>query len=173
MLRNTMTAEHSSDSAFPARRINLEGPEADPRGYFARVRLHVEDLQALRTSKDRRAGRNVLDRLVRMRFLRVGERCLCTHAARLPQHAARFDGWVHAHHEELTALLDTLFTPDQRRALLDTAERYQTCIATKDIEGAPSFEELRVVQDWLFQPLERGFRQRFGDWAPAPHDAGA
>lgn len=163
MLRNTMTAKHSPNSAFPARRIRLESSLGDPHGYFARVRAHIEDLQMLQTGKERRVGRNLLDRLVRMRFLRVDGQCLCTHAARLPQHASRFDGWVHAHHEELMALLDPLFTLDQRRTLLDVAERYQTCIATKNTKGAPTFEEIRVVQDWLFQPLELGFRQRFGD----------
>lgn len=171
-VEQTMTSE-SAGSSFPARRITLEVHEADPHGYCARVRMHIEDLQALLTSKDRRSGRNVLDRLVRMRFLCVGGSCLCTPDARLPQHAARFDGWVHAHHKELTALLDSLFTLDQRRALLDTAERYQTCLESKDIEGAPSFEELRIVQDWLFQPLEREFRSRFTGKTSVPHDSGA
>lgn len=93
---------------------------------------------------------------------------MCTPEARFPKYAARYDGWVHSHHVELTALLDSFFSLEQRRKLFDSAERYQTYIETKDLEGAPTFEELRIVQDWLFQSLDRRLRQRFDDWGPRP-----
>jgi hypothetical protein len=146
---------------LPMRQINLDTPATDPQGYYTRVQLHIADLQRLNASRDRRTRRALLDRLVRIRFLHVEGHCLCTRDARRLCNAHRFDGWVHAHHVELTSQVDAVFSLHQKRTLFTVAERYQTDIALQTARNAPAFEELRLVQDWLFQALAPEFHKRF------------
>jgi len=126
--------------------------------HYERVMLHVEDLRALQACKGRRASRDLLDRLVRVRFIGVNGQCLCTEHARLLVNQARYDGWVHTHHTDLGNLVDTLITPVQRARLIDVAERYQTSIAIKRSATDATFEELRLLQDWLAAPRGRTSR---------------
>lgn len=149
-----------------ARRIALEGPGGrDPYNHFARVRLHLEDIQQLHHQRDRRARRNVIDRLFCTRLVSLNGVCWCTPEARRAAAPHRFDAWVHAHHPELNDVVGALFDPDQRLVLIDAAERYQSDAETGALPGAPPVEGLRFIQDWLFAPVEKHFRRRYAEAA--------